>query len=80
MVKRKIVACRVIGAVPLKGSDREVLHVNEMDNRPNNFSNPVALNLSDLHTPSLLAYIRRFEVGRIRIEDKLTAHSFDCYV
>lgn len=80
MVKRKIVTCRVIGAVPLKGSNGEVLHVSEMDNRPNNFSNQVTLNLSDLHAPNLLTYTRRFEVGRIRIEDKLTAHSFDCYV
>lgn len=80
MVKRKIVTCRVIGAVPLKGSNRKVLHVNEMDNRPNNFINQVTLSLSDLHTPNLLAYTRRFEVGQILIEDKLTTHSFDCYV
>ncbi len=80
MVKRKIVTCRVIGAVPLKGSNGEVLHASEMDNIPNNFSNPVALNLSALHTPNLPAYTKRFEVGRIHIEDKLTAHSFDCYV
>jgi len=80
MVKRKIVTCRVIGAVPLKGSNGEVLHANEMDNIPNNLSNQVTLNLSELQIPTLPAYARRFEVGRIRIEDKQTAHSFDCYV
>jgi len=80
MVKRKIVTCRVIGDVPLNGSKEDVLHASETDNRPDNFSNSAALNLSDLQIPTLSAYTRHFEIGRFRIEDKLTAHSFDCYV